>query len=364
MVRLGDVCEIVSGSTPRTNNPELWNGGIKWVTPAELSDDSYFVHDTERYISEEAGLKPMPAGTVLLSSRAPIGKVAIAAVPMCCNQGFKNLICSEGIHNRYLYRWLKSQTAYLNSLGRGATFKEVSRQIVADVEIPLPPLDVQKRIADILDQVAAIIEKRKAQIVKLDLLVKAKFVDMFGDPVLNPMGWEVEIFSEICENLNSRRIPITASDRKDGQYPYYGASGIIDYVDGYIFDEDLLLISEDGANLLARVTPIAFSVYGKIWVNNHAHVLRFAENATRLYVENRINLIDISDSVTGSAQPKLNQANLNAMLIPMPPIELQHQFADFVRQVEKSKAQMQQGLGKLELLYKSLMQKCFAGEMF
>ena len=161
MVRLGDVCEIVSGSTPSTSNPELWNGGIKWVTPAELSDKSYFVHDTERSIALKAGLKPMPAGTVLLSSRAPIGKVAIAAVPMCCNQGFKNLICSERIHNRYLYRWLKSQTVYLNNLGRGATFKEVSRQIVADVVIPLPPVDVQKRIADILDCANILIENAR-----------------------------------------------------------------------------------------------------------------------------------------------------------------------------------------------------------
>jgi len=134
MVRLGDVCVVVSGSTHSTTNPDLWNGGNKWVTPAELSDDSYFVNDTERYISEKAELKPMPAGTVLLSSRAPIGKVAIAGVPMCCNQGFKNLICPDRVHNRFLYRFLKNQIAYLNSLGRGATFKEISKGIVEDVQ--------------------------------------------------------------------------------------------------------------------------------------------------------------------------------------------------------------------------------------
>ena len=125
MVRLGDVCEVVSGTTPSTTNPDLWDGDIKWVTPAELSDNSYFVYDTERHISDRTGLKPMPAGTVLLSSRAPIGKVAIAGEPMCCNQGFKNLICSDRVHNRFLYRYLRNQTAYLNSLGRGATFKEI-----------------------------------------------------------------------------------------------------------------------------------------------------------------------------------------------------------------------------------------------
>ena len=136
MVRLGDVCEIVSGTTPSTNKPELWDGEIKWITPAEISDESYYISDTERHISQKAGLKIMPVGTVLLSSRAPIGKVAIAGAEMCCNQGFKNLICSVAVHNRYLYRYLKNQTEYLNSLGRGATFKEISKTVVEQIELP------------------------------------------------------------------------------------------------------------------------------------------------------------------------------------------------------------------------------------
>ena len=136
MVRLGDVCQVISGSTPSTHKPELWDGKIKWVTPAELSEESYFIYDTERHISEKAGLNTMPAGTVLLSSRAPIGKVAIAGEPMCCNQGFKNLMCSKSIHNRYLYRYLKNQTKYLNSLGHGATFKEISKSIVENILYP------------------------------------------------------------------------------------------------------------------------------------------------------------------------------------------------------------------------------------
>ncbi|MCL1791960.1 MAG: restriction endonuclease subunit S [Peptococcaceae bacterium] len=358
-VKLGDVCEIVTGSTPGTQNPELWNGNIKWVTPAEISDTSYFINDTERHISPKAGLKAMPAGTVLLSSRAPIGKVAIAGTPMCCNQGFKNLICSDQLNNRYLYRYLKSQTAYLNSLGRGATFKEISKPIVENIRIPLPPLHVQLEIADILDQVSILLEKRKTQIDKLDLLVKSRFVEMFGDPVRNPMGWEVKRLDEICENLDSQRIPITSSDRVEGPYPYYGASGITDRVADFIFNEDLLLVSEDGANLLVRATPIAFSVSGQIWVNNHAHVLKFADKAMQTYVEHRINRIDISMYITGTAQPKLNQAQLNSFAIPLPPLPLQTRFADFVRATDKSKLTMQRDLNKLELLYKSLVQKMF-----
>lgn len=147
--------------------------------------------------------------------------------------------------------------------------------------------------------------------------------------------WPLVKLGEICENLDSKRVPITKRDRKEGKYPYYGASGIVDYVDNYIFDEELLLISEDGANLLARSTPIAFSVSGKIWVNNHAHVLRFSEMATQKFVEIYINSISIDNYVTGSAQPKLNQQALNSIRIPLPPLEILQQIVAEIEAYQK-----------------------------
>lgn len=132
--------------------------------------------------------------------------------------------------------------------------------------------------------------------------------------------WPMVALGDIAENLDSRRVPITESDRKPGPFPYYGASGVVDRVADYIFDESLLLISEDGANLLARSTPIAFSVSGKVWVNNHAHVLRFKQMATQKFVEIYLNSISIAEYVTGSAQPKLNQKALSGILIPLPPL--------------------------------------------
>ena len=161
------------------------------------------------------------------------------------------------------------------------------------------------------------------------------------------------------ENLDSRRVPITSTDRISGVYPYYGASGIVDYVDDYIFDEDILLISEDGANLVMRTTPIAFSVSGKVWVNNHAHVVRFKEMATQKYIEVAFSVIDISEHITGSAQPKFNQAKLNAMMFNNPPLELQKQFAAFVAQIDKSKSAIQKSLDETQLLFDSLIQKYF-----
>ena len=123
---------------------------------------------------------------------------------------------------------------------------------------------------------------------------------------------------ELAENLDSMRKPITSGLRDPGDIPYYGASGVVDYVKDYIFDGDYLLISEDGANLLARNTPIAFSISGKSWVNNHAHVLRFATYAERRYVEYYLNSIDLTPYISGAAQPKLNKKNLESISIPNP----------------------------------------------
>ncbi len=131
-------------------------------------------------------------------------------------------------------------------------------------------------------------------------------------------GYALVGIEDISENCDSQRKPVTKGDRVAGKYPYYGASGIVDYVDDYIFYGDYLLVSEDGANLLARTTPIAFSIAGKSWVNNHAHVLKFTNSYQQKYVEIYLNATDLSKYISGAAQPKLNQNNLNNILIPMP----------------------------------------------
>jgi len=139
-------------------------------------------------------------------------------------------------------------------------------------------------------------------------------------------NYSIVRLGDLAENLDSRRVTITQGDRKPGSYPYYGASGIVDWVDGFIFDEELLLISEDGANLLARSTPIAFPVSRKCWVNNHAHVLRFQHFVTQKLIELYLNSISIEQYVTGAAQPKLNQQALNNIQIPLPPLEVQQEI--------------------------------------
>ena len=134
-------------------------------------------------------------------------------------------------------------------------------------------------------------------------------------------GYANLTLDKISENCDRQRKPVTKGKRASGKYPYYGASGIVDYVADYIFDGDYLLVSEDGANLLARSTPIAFSISPPNWVNNHAHVLKFDTYELRRYVEIYLNSIDLSRYISGGAQPKLNQENLNKIVIPVPDSE-------------------------------------------
>ena len=176
-------------------------------------------------------------------------------------------------------------------------------------------------------------------------------------------GWVIKTLNEISDNWDSKRIPITQNVRSKGDIPYYGASGIVDYVSDYLFDDDLLCISEDGANLLARTYPIAFSISGKTWVNNHAHVLKFGNIISQKFVELYLNSIKLNDFVSGMAQPKLNQTMLNKIPIPFPLLpEQQHIVAildEAFAAIAKAKANAQQNLKNAKELFESYLQGVF-----
>lgn len=161
--KLGEVGQIVTGTTPSTNEESNWNGNINWVTPAELGTQLYY-GETIRRISTNAAkrLTLMPVGTVLLSTRAPIGKLAITKVPMCCNQGFKNIICCQDLNNIFLYFYLLLTMDKIKAMGRGATFKEVSKQAISHYLVPLPPLPLQQLFAQHIEQ----IEHQKSEVTK------------------------------------------------------------------------------------------------------------------------------------------------------------------------------------------------------
>ncbi|MEI7727080.1 MAG: restriction endonuclease subunit S [Bacteroidota bacterium] len=177
-------------------------------------------------------------------------------------------------------------------------------------------------------------------------------------------GWEVKTLAHIAENLDNKRVPVTKNVRNAGRYPYYGASGIVDYVSDYLFDDDLLLVSEDGANLLARTYPIAFSISGKSWVNNHAHILRFKDNVSQRFVEYYLNSIILDDYVSGMAQPKLNQKMLNLIPIPYPPLPEQHRIVAILDEafaaIAKAKENAEKNLANAREVFESYLQSVIA----
>ena len=181
---ISKIGKVMGGATPKTNIEEYWDGEYRWITPAELSADSGYIYDSVRKLTkagvDSCSLQEMPIDTVILSSRAPIGKVAIAGNTFYCNQGFKNIICNKEILPRYLYTVLLLNTEYLNSLGRGATFKEISKSIVENIRIPVPPIELQEQFAAFVEQTDKSKLAVQQSLEKLETLKKSLMQQYFG----------------------------------------------------------------------------------------------------------------------------------------------------------------------------------------
>ena len=212
---------------------------------------------------------------------------------------------------------------------------------VLHISIPIPPLNVQTEIVRILDAFTELTAELTAE-----LVARKQQYAYYRDHLLTFEEGKVEWkpLGDLAKNLDSKRKPITSGLRESGSIPYYGASGIVDYVKDYIFDGDYLLVSEDGANLTARNTPIAFSISGKNWVNNHAHVLKFETYAERRHVEYYLNSIDLTPYISGAAQPKLNQKNLNSIKIPSPSLEEKERIVAILDKFEALTTSLTEGL--------------------
>lgn len=245
---------------------------------------------------------------------------------------------------KYIYYWL-------NTLPSDLIDGDHKRQWISNFcnkEIPIPcpespakSLEIQAEIVRILDAFTALTAALTAE-----LTARKKQYNYYRNQLLTFDEGDVEWkpLGELAVNLDSKRKPITSGLREAGEIPYYGASGIVDYVKDYIFDEDLLLVSEDGANLLARSTPIAFSISGKSWVNNHAHVLRFETYAERRYVEYYLNRIDLTPYISGAAQPKLNKKNLESISIPNPSLNEKERIVSILDKFYTLTNSIQEGL--------------------
>lgn len=234
---------------------------------------------------------------------------------------------TEIINAKFAFYYFNSCfKAFILQKSHNAIVNSIRKPMIEDFYIPIPPLPVQEEIVRILDSFTELTVELTAELTARKKQYEYYKHELFSKTVDN----QIVTLDMIAVNCDSLRRPVTSGSREIGDVPYYGASGIVDYVKDYIFDGDYLLISEDGANLLARTTPIAFSISGKSWVNNHAHVLKFDEYATSRYVEMYLNSIDLYPYITGAAQPKLNKMNLNNIKIPLPALTEQKRIVDIL----------------------------------
>ena len=248
----------------------------------------------------------------------------------------------EKLNNRFLYHYLTNMN-FIPFLA-GKERAKLTKAKLQQIPIPIPPLPVQTEIVKILDALTALTSELTSELTLRRKQYEYYREKLLSEEELGKVGFEWKTLDQISENLDSKRKPITSGLRTSGKIPYYGASGIVDYVEDYIFDGDFLLISEDGANLLARNTPIAFSASGKIWVNNHAHILKFETYEERRFIEFYLNKIDLTPYISGAAQPKLNKKNLNSIKFPIPSIPEQQRIVSILDKFETLTNSITEGL--------------------
>lgn len=362
--RLGEITKVIAGQSPEGKFYNSEKNGLPFYQGKKEYGDKYIGEPTTwtTKITKEAD-----AGDILMSVRAPVGPINFATQKICIGRGLAAIRAGKLIDKEFLYNFLVKNENEIKG-NAGAVFNSINKAQIEQITIPIPPLQEQQRIVAILDEAFAAIAKVKAN-AEQNLKNSKEIFESYLQSVFENKGegWEEKTLNQISENLDSKRVPITKNVRNEGSIPYYGASGIVDYVADYLFDEDLLCISEDGANLLARTYPIAFSISGKTWVNNHAHILRFKNMVSQKFVELYLNSIKLDDFVSGMAQPKLNQTMLNKIPIPLPPLPKQQQIVNKLdalsAETKQLEANYQQKLNNLEELKKSLLQKAFNGEL-
>ena len=350
-------------------------GDIRLIQLADIGD-GYFVNKSNRFMNKKTAEKlkctflnkddvliarmPDPIGRACLFPFNESGKyVTVVDVGILrITDKYDSNYVMYGINSPLIRRQIEGQVT-------GTTRLRITKKKLGELEIPLPPLVQQKKIAAVLDAADAYRQKTKALIEKYDELTQSLFLDMFGDPVTNPKLWEKIEFSNVAINMNSKRIPIKQADREQmqGDYPYYGATGIVDYINDFKFDGEFLLIAEDGKNLVNRKKPIAWTVNGQFWVNNHSHVVKYNGVSNLTFLAFQLNRTNISQYVTGIDQFKMNKSNLNRIPISTPPLTLQNQFAERVQAIEAQKAQAQASLAQADHLFSSLLQRAFKGEL-
>ena len=382
-VRLGAIAEIVTGGTPSKKHPEYYGGNFPFYKPSDL-DQGRLTYDASEYLSEEGKKvsRIIPKNSTAVCCIGSIGKCGYLMCEGTTNQQINSAI--PKINSLCLYYYLCTENFVQNllSMASATTIAIVNKSKMESCAFPLPPLSEQQRIVERIEELFAKIDEAKERLQeavdsfavrKAAILHKAFTGELTKqwrrENGVSDESWEEKKLSEITENQDSKRIPLSKSQRDNMNriYDYYGASGIIDKVDDYIFEGKKLLIGEDGANLVTRSKDIAFIADGKYWVNNHAHILDAKDTVLLMYLCHYINNMDLIPYVTGSAQPKLTQAKMNNIKIFLPTIPEQHEIVrlidDLLARERSAQQATEQVLASIDLMKKSILARAFRGEL-
>ena len=383
MARLDEIFDLQMGKTPSRNNADYWTDGqYDWVSIADLGSYQKYVEDTKERISalavQESGIKSVPANTVIMSFKLSLGKTAITQEPVYTNEAIMAFIPTEkyAVLPDYFY-YLFSAKDWTKGTNRAVMGTTLNKAILSAVSITVPPIDEQRKIAAILDKVSDLIAKRRQQLDKLDEMVKARFVEMFGDVIQNTKLWPQYIFSDIT---TSRLGKMLDAKQQTGmcQYPYLANFNVqwfrfeLDNLNEMDFNEADRIEFElrDGDLLVCEGGEIGRCA---VW-HNEIQPCYFQKALHRVRCKKEIVLPDYLAwwfkyncdnkgfaAIEGAKATisHLPGAKLKALLVSVPPIEQQKQFATFVEQTEKSKTTISRSLEKLETLKKALMQEYF-----
>lgn len=383
---LGEIADIVSGSTPKSGVPRYWDGAVAWATPTDLSRlDGKHLDKTDRTITDaglnECSARLLPPGSVLFSSRAPIGLVAINTTPMATNQGFKSFVPRPELNADYLYWWLRANRRQLEDLGNGATFKEVSKAVVSRVKFPLPPLTEQCRIAAILDKADAIRRKREQALTLADDFLRSVFLEMFGDPVTNPLGFSQRALGS-CSRFTSGATPSKANPAFwVGEFPWVSPKDMKvdtiwdaeDHVSDLAFEQTNLKKIDAGTPLivvrgmiLVHTVPMAMTARD-VAINQDMKAILFDADIDPLFgfwclkVQHEHILGKVDTAAHGTK--RLDTDRLGEVMITVPDDDEQQRFLTIVRKFNKSRDVMTAAAAESVNLFAALSQRAFAGDL-
>ncbi|WP_419838483.1 restriction endonuclease subunit S [Candidatus Poriferisodalis sp.] len=403
--RLGfALADAVAGGTPSTSRDDYWaeddEDGMPWIAIADMSEGG-IVESTEKAVTEpgmrDARLRPLPPGTIIYSMYASVGAVAVLGLEAVTNQAILGLLPRRHVENPYLFWWLHALHGPVLALTRNNTQANLSAETVRRLPIVLPPASEQQAISAFLDRETARIDRlitmQESLIERLDeyrtaLITRvvtkgpppeaAEAGGLDPEPALKDSGvewlgevpehWVVKRLAYVVDCLDGKRVPLNSEQRsyRQGTIPYWGANGVLDHVDDWLFSEPLVLLGEDGAPFFTGNKRVAFSTRGKIWVNNHAHVLR-PVGIHQEFLIHVLNVTDYAAFIGGSTRDKLTQGDMNDIPILVPPKEDQVLIIDYLSgqldQVGGLRNRIDASIGRLREYRSALISAAVTGKI-